>query len=82
MSAEAKKQPNESVERLLNEMRAIEYWDAAYCENQCHEPYEEMAFASRQKRRAEIIGQLMLCGLSWDVLKWKTLMPENLSNLH
>ena len=63
----------ESVDRLVNEMRAIEYWDVAYCENDCHEPYEEMAFASRQKRRTEIIGQLMLCGFSWDVLKWKSL---------
>jgi len=44
---------------LLNELRAIAYWDGQY-ERQHNPPWHEIiAYISRQKRRGEIIRQLL-----------------------
>jgi hypothetical protein len=48
----------EQVEKLVSELRAISYWDADYKRHRCPEWYETVAYASRQKRRSEIIRQL------------------------
>jgi len=49
----------EPVERLLSELRAIERWDAEYWRKPRPEWHEKGAFVSRQKRRGEIIRQLL-----------------------
>lgn len=48
----------EQVEKLVSELRAISHWDAEYKRHRCPEWYETVAYASRQKRRSEIIRQL------------------------
>lgn len=49
----------EPVERLLSELRAIERWDTEYWRKSRPEWHEKGAFVSRQKRRGEIIRQLL-----------------------
>lgn len=48
----------EQVENLVSKLRAISYWDAEYERHRCPEWYETVAYASRRKRRSEIIRQL------------------------
>jgi hypothetical protein len=47
------------VERLVEELRAIERWDANYWRNRYLDAYEMLAFAARRERRAEILSQLL-----------------------
>lgn len=47
------------VEPLLSELRAIERWDTEYWRKPRPEWHEKGAFVSRQKRRGEIIRQLL-----------------------
>jgi hypothetical protein len=47
------------VEKLACELRAISHWDSEYWRHDCPEWYETVAFVSRQKRRSEIIRQLL-----------------------
>ena len=49
----------EQIEKLVSELRAITYWDIEYQQHRCHEEYEHLAFVSRQRRRSEIIRQLL-----------------------
>jgi hypothetical protein len=46
------------VERLLGELRAIEYWDTDYWRGPHPEVYEMLAFVARRKRHAEILSRL------------------------
>ena len=48
----------EELDRLVSELRAIGFWDTAYRRNLSPEFYETVAFATRQKRRREILRQL------------------------
>jgi hypothetical protein len=48
----------EQVERLVSELRAINHWDTEYRKRHRPERYETVAFASRQKRRKQIMLQL------------------------
>jgi hypothetical protein len=47
------------VEKLVSELRAISHWDTEYWRHRCPEWYETVAFVSRQKRRSEIIRELL-----------------------
>ena len=49
----------EKVEVLVSELRAINHWDTEYWRYRCPKWYETVAFVSRQKRRREIIRQLL-----------------------
>jgi hypothetical protein len=42
----------------VSELKAIELWDAVYMRNLFPFWYDDMAFVSRQKRRAEITSEL------------------------
>jgi hypothetical protein len=47
------------VDRLVAELRAVEHWDADYWRKGDPEVYEIVAFVTRQKRRTEILSQLV-----------------------
>ena len=47
------------VEKLASELRAIDHWDTAYWRNRRPERYETLAFVARQKRRSEIMCDLL-----------------------
>lgn len=47
------------VERLVEELRAIDYWDANYWQSPHTEAYEMLAFVARRKRHAEILSRLI-----------------------
>ena len=49
----------EKVEKLASELRAINHWDAEYRRHRRRECYEKVAFVSRQKRRSEVITQML-----------------------
>ena len=49
----------EQLEKLVNELRAISHWDDEYGRRIRPEWYETVARISRQKRRSEIIRQLL-----------------------
>jgi|GEM_PF-5227947 len=49
----------QKLETLAGELRAISHWDTAYWRSRRPEWYEIIAFVSRQKRRGEIIVQLL-----------------------
>jgi hypothetical protein len=49
----------QKLETLAGELRAISHWDTAYWRSRRPEWYETIAFVSRQKRRGEIILQLL-----------------------
>jgi hypothetical protein len=49
----------QKLESLAGELRAISHWDTAYWRRRRPEWYETIAFVSRQKRRGEIILQLL-----------------------
>jgi hypothetical protein len=49
----------EQSEELASELRAISHWDREYRRNQRPDWYETVAFVSRQKRRNEIIRDLL-----------------------
>jgi len=49
----------DEVARLVAELRAIEWWDADYWRTSRPEGYEAIAFVARQKRRSEILVQLV-----------------------
>jgi hypothetical protein len=55
------------VERLVQELRAIERWDVDYRRNRYPEAYEMLAFGARRRRRAEILSQLMTLILRLDI---------------
>jgi hypothetical protein len=63
MDKEMRQIPNEEtiqkLETLAGELRAISHWDTAYWRSRRPEWYETIAFVSRQKRRGEIILQLL-----------------------
>jgi hypothetical protein len=46
------------VERLVEELKAIEKWDTAYWRNGRSEVNEKIAFLARRERRREILAQL------------------------
>jgi hypothetical protein len=48
------------VERLVEELRAIERWNSGYWRNSDPKPHEMHAFVARRKRRAEILSQLVM----------------------
>lgn len=50
---------SERLERLASELRAISHWDTQYWRKRRPERYETFAFVSRQKRRSEIIRDLL-----------------------
>jgi hypothetical protein len=47
------------IERLVEELRAIDYWDADYWRNHHPEAYEMLAFVARRKRHAELLSRLI-----------------------
>lgn len=47
------------IEPLAAEPEAIEWWDASYWRSNRPEVYETLALAARQKRRSEILDQLL-----------------------
>jgi hypothetical protein len=47
------------VETLVSELRAINYWDSELWRHKPPDWNEMVAFLSRQKRRSEIIRQLL-----------------------
>lgn len=47
------------VEQLVEELRAIDYWDANYRRSPHTEAYEMLAFVARRKRHAEILSRLI-----------------------
>jgi hypothetical protein len=47
------------VERLVTELRAIEHWDVGHWRKNCPEVHEILAFTARQRRREEILSQLV-----------------------
>jgi hypothetical protein len=49
----------EKVDKLVSELRAISHWDSEYWRHRCPEWYETVAYVSRQKRRSEIMRQLL-----------------------
>lgn len=49
----------EQLGKLVSELRAISLWDAKYQRRRCPDWYETVAYVSRQKRRAEILDQLV-----------------------
>ena len=49
----------EQLGKLVSELRAISLWDAKYQRCRCPDWYETVAYVSRQKRRAEILDQLV-----------------------
>jgi hypothetical protein len=49
----------EKVEKLANELEAINHWDTTYRRHRRPEWYQRVAFASRQKRRRDIITQML-----------------------
>jgi hypothetical protein len=55
----------EQVEKLVIELQAISHWDAEYRRNRCPEWYETVAYASRRKRRSEIMRQLLRTSRRW-----------------
>jgi hypothetical protein len=46
------------VERLVEELKPIQNWDAAYWRNSYTEVHEKIAFLARRERRSEIPPQL------------------------
>ena len=46
------------AQELVTELKAIELWDAVYKRNPFPLRYDDIAFVSRQKRRAEITSEL------------------------
>lgn len=52
----------EKVDKLVAELRAISHWDSQYWRKPCPQRYETIAHVSRQKRRTEILDELV--GLS------------------
>ena len=57
----------QNLETLAGELRAISHWDTAYWRSRRPECYETIAFVSRQKRRGEIIVQLLGSAGHWTV---------------
>jgi hypothetical protein len=49
----------EKVEKLACELLAINHWDTVYRRQRRPERYQRVAFVSRQKRRGEIIAQML-----------------------
>jgi hypothetical protein len=47
------------VEKLVSELRAIRHWDTEYWRQLRPEWHETVAFVARQKRRSEIIRDLL-----------------------
>jgi hypothetical protein len=45
------------VERLVEELKPIQEWDAAYWRNRYAEVHEKIAFVARRERRSEILPQ-------------------------
>jgi hypothetical protein len=46
------------VDRLIEELKAIEYWDVNYWRTKLPKDYEKAALLARRKRRTEILNQL------------------------
>jgi|HubBroStandDraft_1064217.scaffolds.fasta_scaffold400329_2 transcription initiation factor IIE alpha subunit len=57
----------EQVEKLVNELQAISHWDAEYQRDRSPEWYETVAYVSRQKRRREIMRQLLRTSRRWNL---------------
>jgi hypothetical protein len=51
-------QATDRAEDLVSELKAIEFWDAVHKRNLFPFWYDQVAFESRQKRRAEITQEL------------------------
>jgi hypothetical protein len=50
---------SEQADSLVNELLAIEHWDAYYIRHSTPEWYETVAYISRQRRRNNIVRQLL-----------------------
>jgi hypothetical protein len=50
------------MQTLCSELRAIQFWNAAYRHNQAPQEYEAVAFRAREERRKEIIRKLAALG--------------------
>ena len=50
----------EQAARLLAELKAIEHWNTAYWQTCDPDVHESIAFLTRNERRSEIIGQMLL----------------------
>jgi hypothetical protein len=48
----------QKVELLVAELKAIEFWDAAYWRGEQSQMLETLAYTARRERRAEILSQL------------------------
>lgn len=57
--AVASKEVMGKIELLVAELEAIEWWDAVYWRSKRPEVYETLALAARQKRRSEVLDQLL-----------------------
>jgi hypothetical protein len=55
------------VERLVEELKAIEKWDTSYWRNGQTEVHEKIAFLARRERRSEILSQLAHHYLAIDI---------------
>ena len=67
------------VGRLVEEMRAIEHWDADYWRNHHPEAYELLAFVARRKRHVEILSQLVILIPRLDISEKELLIVGKLS---
>jgi hypothetical protein len=47
------------VERLVEELSAIDHWDADYWGDPYPEAYKVLAFVARRQRHAELLSQLV-----------------------
>jgi hypothetical protein len=58
MQAGADSDEFDRAEKLVAELRAIEFWDVQYWQSSRSESAEVLAFRARQRRRTEILTQL------------------------
>jgi hypothetical protein len=58
MQAGADSDEFDRAEKLVAELKAIEFWDVQYWQSSRSESAEVLAFRARQRRRTEILTQL------------------------
>ena len=64
------------IERLVEELRAVEQWDADYWRKGGPEAFEVLAFAARRKRRSEILSQLLKLVPRLEIKQPRRLLPR------
>jgi hypothetical protein len=55
------------AERLVEELKPIQKWDAAYWRNGYTEVHEKIAFRARRERHSEILAQLPSLFSDWTI---------------